>query len=264
MRADPKIAERKVLRLWIVVAGIVLGQAILYGPSLIGRKILLPLDILAQQGVYIPPTPETAKIVPHNIVLSDQVVEFEPARQFAIAEIRQGRFPLWSPYQYGGVPSVWPKFSLFLLGECLVKSPVILAWGQLFAALVAGLGMYFFCRGALRVGFWPAAVCAWCYPLTAFFVLWQGYYTGLPVAWLPWLFLSVNQTIRGNNPRNPIGLSIITFLVLTSGQIDIAGQVLLGSGIYATWRLGHVHRGEWFQRKCRTAIALLVLGWGLG
>ncbi|MGO9585542.1 MAG: hypothetical protein ACLP2Y_05035 [Limisphaerales bacterium] len=159
---------------------------------------------------------------------------------------------------------MWPKFSPFLLFECLTKSPVILAWTQLFTALVAGLGMYFFCREVLMVGFGPALVCAWCYPLTAFFVLWQGFFTGLPVDWLPWLFLSVCKTIRGINSRNTIGLSVVTFLVLTSGQIDIAGQVLLGSGIYALWCLWDVYRGEWLQKKFRTAIAMLVLGWGLG
>ena len=109
MSENKKNAGSKLLKLLVVGAGIVLGQAILYGPSLIGKKILLPLDILAQPGVYMPPTPETAKIVPHNIVLSDMVAVFEPARQFAISEIHQGRFPLWAPYQYGGVPFVWPK-----------------------------------------------------------------------------------------------------------------------------------------------------------
>ena len=159
---------------------------------------------------------------------------------------------------------MWPKYSLFALLECLTKSPVILAWVQLFAALVAGMGMYFFCRRVLMVSFWPAAVCAWCYPLTAYFVLWQGFFNSFPVSWLPWLFLSVDKTVRGINPRATIGLSIVTFLVLTSGQIDIAGQVLLGSGIYAMWCLWHVHSGRWFQRKFQTAIAMLVLGWGLG
>jgi hypothetical protein len=264
MSEHKQTAGRKFPKLLMVVAGIVLGQAILYGPSLIGEKILLPLDILAQPGVYMPPTPETAKIVPHNIILSDLVAVLEPARQFAISEIHQGRFPLWAPYQYGGVPFVWPKYSLFLLLECLIKSPVILAWGQLFAALVAGMGMYFFCRRVLAVSFWPATVCAWCYPLTAFFVLWQGFFTGLPVCWLPWLFLSVDKTIRGTNPRTAIGLSLVTFLVLTSGQIDIAGQVLLGSGIYATWCLLRADSGGWFQRKFWTAVTMLVFGWGLG
>jgi len=260
MSENRKIAGRKFLRLFIVVVGIVLGQAILYGPSLIGKKVLLPLDI----NYFILPTPKTVKIVPHNIILANLITAFEPARQFAISEIHSGRLPLWAPYQYGGVPFVWPKYSLFLLLECCTRSPVILAWAQLFVALVAGTGMYFFCRRSLRVTFWPAAVCAWCYPLTAFFVLWQGFFTGLAVCWLPWLFLSVDKTIRGINHRAAIGLSIATFLVLTSGQIDIAGQVLLGAGIYAVWCLWDVHSGGGVGRKFRTALGLLILGWGLG
>ena len=259
-----KFTDRKFIRCLIVIAGIVLGQVVLYGPSLTGQKILLPLDILAHVGFYIPQTPETVKIVQHDLILSDLICPLEPARRFAVSEIHQGHFPIWAPYQYGGVPFVWPKFSPFLLLECCTKSPVILAWVQLFAALVGGTGMFFFCRKSLRVGFWPATVCAWCYPLTAFFVLWQGYFTALAVYWLPWIFLSVDKTVRKESSLAPIGLSIVTFLVLTSGQIDISGQVLLGSGIYAIWCLWDAYPGNWFHRKSRSAIALLVLGWGLG
>jgi hypothetical protein len=250
--------------LLLVLAGIVLGQAVLYGPSLIGNKILLPLDILAQAGVYIPQTAETAGLAPHNMTLSDLVYQFEPARQFAISEIHQGRFPWWAPYQYGGVPFIWPKFSPFLLLECLVKSPVILAWVQFLAAMVAGVGMYFFCRKALPVGFWPATICAWCYPLTAFLVLWQGFPTGLAVYWLPWLFLAVDRTIRSTHPLAAPGLSVVTCLTLVSGHIDVAGQALLGSGIYAIWCWGSAHLGKSWDRKSRTTLARVLLGWGLG
>ena len=261
---NQKFLNWKASKLLIVLAGVILGQAILYGPSLIGEKVLLPLDILTLKGFYIPPTPETVKIVPHNKILSDLVDNFEPARQFAISEIHQGRFPWWAPYQYGGVPFVWAKFSPFLLLECCTKSPVILAWGQIFAALVAGIGMYCFCRRTLQVGFWPATVCAWCYPLTAFFVLWQGFLTGLAVCWLPWLFLAVDRTIRGTHSLAAPGLSVVTFLTLISGQIDIAGQALLGSGIYAVWCLWDAHPGGWFLRKFWTASMTLILGCGLG
>jgi hypothetical protein len=259
-----KFADRNFFKFLIVIAGIVLGQVVLYGPSLTGQKILLPLDILAFPRIYIPQTPETAKIVPHNLILSDLICQFEPARQFAISEMHQGRFPLWAPYHYGGVPFVWPKYSLFLLLECCARSPVILAWVQLFAALVAGTGMYFFCRQSLHVSFWPAAVCAWCYPLTAFFVLWQGFPTGLAVYWLPWIFLAVDKTVHGTSQLAVVSLSVVTFLVLTSGHSDLAVQVLLGSGIYAIWCLRDAHLGGGFHRKFRTAIVMLILGWGLG
>jgi hypothetical protein len=258
------VAGRRWPGLLVVLAGIILGQAVLYGPSLTGNKILLPLDILAQAGVYIPQTAETAKIVPHDIILSDLVYQSEPARRFTFSEIHQGRFPLWAPYQYGGVPFVWPKYSFFLFWECLVKSPVILAWVQLLAALVAGTGMYFFCRRALPVSFWPATVCAWCYPLTAFFILWQGFTPGLAVCWLPWLFLAVDRTLRGTHPLAAPGLSVVTCLTLISGQVDIAGQALLGSGIYAIWCWWRSCPGTWLDRKARMAMAMVLLGWGLG
>jgi hypothetical protein len=249
---------------FLVLAGIVLGQAVLYGPSLIGKKILLPLDILAQSGVYIPQTAEKPQAVLHDMIPTDLVYQFEPARQFAVSEIHQGRFPWWAPYQYGGVPFIWPKFSPFLLLECLAKSPGTLAWVQLIAALVTGTGMYFFCRKALSVGFWPATVCAWCFPLTAFFTLWQGFPTALAVYWLPWLFLAVDRTIRGTHPLAAPGLSVVTCLTLVSGHIDVAGQVLLGSGIYALWCWWRAHPGTWLDRKARTTLAMVMLGWGLG
>jgi hypothetical protein len=100
--------------------------------------------------------------------------------------------------------------------------------------------------------------------LTAFFILWQGFPTGLAVYWLPWIFLAVDKTARGTSPLAIVSLSVVTFLVLTSGHIDVAGQVLLGAGIYALWCLWDAHHGGWFVRKFWTASVALVLGWGLG
>lgn len=113
------------------------------------------------------------------------MLQFEPDRRFAMNELHRGRFPLWTPHQYGGVPFLWPKFSPFFLSTCITESPVVIAWAQVLAALVAGTGAYLFCRRALFLSFWPASLAAWCYPLTGFFVFWQGYPTCAPVYWLP-------------------------------------------------------------------------------
>ena len=257
-------APRRLARLLIVLAGIILGQAILYGPSLAGRKILLPLDILAEPTYYLPHTPEVAKIELHNVARTDLIDVNEPARRFAAAELHAGRLPMWTPYNFAGAPFIWPKFSPFLALQCLTASPVVLAWSQLLAAIVTGLGAYFFCRRVLAVSFWPAAITSWCYPLTGFFVLWQGYNTCLPVVWLPWMLLAVDKTVRGGSALAPIGLSVVTGLVLIGGQLDVAAQVLLTSGLYGLWRLGEVHRKQWFQRPARKAALALGMAWGLG
>lgn len=249
----------------IVLAGIVAGQFILYGPSLVGQKVLLPLDLLAVENVYLPMTPEVATIIPHDRILADLVLAFEPARQFAIAEFRAGRLPQWTPYQYAGAPAaIWPKFSPFLLLECCMRSPLILAWTQLFAAVIAGFGVYFFCRRVLSVNFWAAAIPAWCYPITGFFVFWQGSSPCNAVFWFPWLLLAVDRTVRCASSWAAAGLSVATGLVLTSGSLDVSGQVLLASGLYAVWVLLEVHRKQWWQRPAQRAVAAVTLAWLLG
>jgi hypothetical protein len=254
----------KLVRLMFVLAGIIAGQAILYGPALVGQKILLPLDFLALPGVYLPQTPEVEKIVPHDLVLQDLVLQFEPERRFTAAEIHAGRFPMWTTYQYAGSPLVWPKFSPFILLGCAFLSPFILPWVQLFAAIVSGLGFYLFARRALGVGYWAAAIPAWCYPMTGFFVFWQGFPTCAAAYWFPWLLLAVDRTVRQTTKMAMVGLSAVTGLVLISGHIDVAGQALLASGLYAAWCLWDTYGKRWHQAQARTAVITLVAGWCLG
>ena len=242
----------RLTRLALVVAGIVLGQIVLYGPSLAGRKVLLPLDILTRPRTYLPSTPGAPRLEVHNVVRGDPIYLFEPARRFAASEYRAGRLPMWAPYEFAGVPFIWPKFSPFMALQSCTESPVVLAWSELLAALVAGLGAYGFCRRVLGVGFWPAAFVAWCYPLTAFFVLWQGLLAGQPVYWFPWILLAVERTARGTHPLAPIGLAGTTALALVSGNIDVAGQVLLASGLFALWSLFDARRAS------KTSVSALV------
>ena len=248
----------------VVLAGIIVGQAILYGPSLIGEKILLPLDILALPGAYIPKTPGAKEVVAHDRTLVDLVFQFEPERRFTAAEIHAGRFPMWTTYQYAGSPLVWPKFSPFILLGCLVLSPLILPWVQLLAAMISGLGFYFFCRRALGVGYWAATIPAWCYPMTGFFVFWQGFPTCGAAYWFPWLLLAVDRTVRRSSQIAWVGLSAVTCLVLISGHIDVAGQALLASGLYATWCFWDAYGKRWYQGQGRTAVISLAAGWCVG
>ena len=248
----------------MVLLGLWAGQFILYGPSLLGRRILLPLDILGEADVYLPLVAGRPEARPHDFVLLDLVQQFEPERRFAAAELAAGRLPAWLPYQYAGVPLVWPRFSPFFFLSYCTASPVVLAWVQLLQATVAGLGAYLFFRRVLGVRFWAAVVPAWAYPLTGFFVFWQGYPTAGSVYWLPWLLLAVAAVLRRPGVRSGAGLAVATGLVLVSGHVDVAGQVLLAGGLLAVWGLGAAWwaGGRWLAG--RRAAVCLVLGWGLG
>jgi hypothetical protein len=251
-------------QLALVLVGIIAGQAVLYGPSLIGRKVLLPLKVLALPGVYLPRTPKTARIASVNIFLPDAIYAFEPARRYAVSEVQAGRWPMWMPYQYGGAPFTEPKFSPFALLQFSTGSPVILAWSQMAVALVAGLGAYWFFRQGLGLSFWPSAFAAWCYPLTAFFIFWQGYFLSLTACWLPWLLLCVDATVRGSSRFAPLGLALTSCLTLISGQLDVAGQALLASGLYALWRLAHQFHGQLLKATFLRTTLSLAVAWLLG
>lgn len=242
------------------MASVFLGQAILYWPSLTGQKILLPLNNLAGEGFYLPSLKTAER---PNRLLNDLIFVDEPARRFAGAEIRLGRLPLWSPYQYAGAPFNRPLFSPFLLLEYLISSPLVLAWAQLLVAMVAGMGMYQFCRRALDIEFWPAVVAGGTYPLTGYFVFWQGYLVALAVCWLPWLLMAVDEVARRRRWWGTPMVGLITALVLISGQLDVAGQVLLISGLYALWWIGLGLRSGNFGFAAKAA-GWLVAGWLVG
>jgi hypothetical protein len=248
----------QLIRLLIVMAGIILGQSAIYGPCLVGKKILLPLDSLAHGVAYLPRTEAFKRVQEWDPTRSDLVFFFEPARRFAAQEFHAGRLPLWSPNYFAGAPCVWPIFSPFSLLQCLTASPVVIAWVTLVVALVAGIGMYLFCLRALPVGFWPAAICAWCYPLTGFFVLWQGFFIPQTVCLLPWLLLAVDDTVRRRSRFAPIGLSLATGLVAV-GQLDIAAQVLFVSGLYALWCLWAECGRKFFSGQARRTVLALGL-----
>jgi hypothetical protein len=249
----------------ILVAGIVLGQAILYGPSLVGNAVLLPVDLLAQPRWYLPRTEETAEIVPHNIVLSDPILAIEIHRRFARQELRAGRLPLWDPYNYTGTPMVrWAPFSPFNLLYTLLPVPVGLAWIQLLKALLAGIGAYVFFRRVPGARFAAAAVGGIAYPITGFYTLWQSFPLSDVTAWLPWVLWATDRAVRRPGGWGGPALALATAAVLWSGKVDIAGQVLLASGVYA---LGCLLVEHGLRPGLRTAVRALgapTAGWTLG
>ena len=113
------------------------------------------------------------------------------------------------------------------------------------------------------MSFWPATLVAWCYPLTGFFIFWQGFPTCASAYWLPWLLSAVQWTVRGNRIA-PVGLALATGLALVSGHIDVAALVLLVSGLFALWCL---LGGSWtavFSGSMGKVVLALIAGWGLG
>jgi hypothetical protein len=264
----PQWPRNAISRLLMVAAGIIVGQAILYGPSLLGRTILLPIDRLLSSGIYIPRPVGVKETLPHNYVRTDLVLVFEPLRRFSAEERAAGRWAVWTPYQYAGTPMLYGKYSPMWALRCCVQSPVVIAWVQILISLSIGFGGYLFCRQVLQVGFWPAALAAWCLPMTGFFIFWEGYPLAWVAGWLPWLLWAIDKTIRRPGGWGALAVALLTYLTVADRQLDIAGQVLLASGIFAIWRLFDQYGWRWcvprwFGRPMQATLALAA-GWLLG
>ncbi len=248
----------------IAVLGIGFGQAILYGPSLVGKKILLPLDLLAVPGSYLPLTQQYKDIVPHNVTQSDLIFGLEPVREGVNNELRGGRLPLWTPYLFAGTPAFRVGLSPPWLLAYLIKSPVVLAWTQMFVALIAGLGMFYFCRRVLELGPWPSVIAAWCYPLTGAYILWVGQWLPAVMCWLPWSLAAADRAVRAPRGWGGPALGVVTMVLLLGGAIDIAGQVLIITGLYSLWCIWDEYRSRAFSLKGLRIAGILALAWALG
>jgi len=241
-RADAPLlsVRRRTGRISLLLLGIILPQLLLYWPSLTGRKILLPLDILVAPNVYLP-AGAAPDIAPPNMILSDLVFALEPFRRFAVDEVRAGRMPLWNPSIYCGAPFLANNqsavFSPYRILDYLIDSPIAIAWTQLVQSIVAGAGAYLFFRRALRVRIVPALIGAWCYPLTGALVFWTGFTNAAVITFLPWAMLFVDRTVRRPMGLAPIGLALATAFALVAGHSATAAHVLIAAGLFALFRV---------------------------
>lgn len=269
--ARPPLLEprSRAQRIWILLALILVPQFILFGPSIVGARVLLPLDILQQPPIYAPYDFNAPPPRPVDMVLSDLVYELEPERVYCVEAVRSGRIPLWSPLNYCGTPFLAANHSSVFYPlrviDYLWPGPISIAWVQLVKGLLAGIGAYLFARRVLKVSFWPAAVGAAVWPNVGFLVLWAGFTISQVGAHLPWLLLCADETIRKPKSFWPIGLALATAVLLVSGHASIAAHVLLATGLYSIFRIADVHGlAGVFAKRGLAASAALVLAWTAG
>ena len=231
-QADPAESPARRARVAILLLGLILPQVVQLWPSLTGRRVFLPLDVLNLPYMYSPDVRTRA----HDELMSDPVVVFEVWRRFTVAEVRAGRLPLWNPHGYAGYPHVAANqtavFSPYRLIDYAWPGPEALAWTQIVRSCVAGAGMYLFLRRALRVRVAAALGGAGGWPLAGFLSLWAYFPHGAVVTWLGWVLLAVDQALR--RPRSWWGpaLAFATACALLSGHAATAGQTMLIAATY--------------------------------
>lgn len=244
--------------LWL---GWLLPQFLLLGPALLGFKVLVPCDLLALPGFYLPETEEHSSVSPGDPALTDLVLIYPMIRDFCASEFREGRIPHWQSQNFCGTPFVWPKYSPFELIYTAFPSPVTLAWMEILQMLCIGTGTWWFLTRSQKYEFWPAAVVSWCVPWIGFFTIWRGFPLSGPVCFLPWLLWSVDVCTSHPFSRKTVYASLFSALVLISGAPDIAGLVLLTSGLRFVWNVVTEYIRNRSASETRRSLVCMTLCW---
>lgn len=230
----------------LAVAAAVLAVVVLVvmGPLLLGDGVLVHTDIW------------TSDLLNHN----------QPLRAFVGAELRRGRFPLWVPGLYNGLP-------LIPHGEAAAMNPLTwllfgvlspsaaTSWSLALHTWLAGFGVVLLAR-RLGVGLAAGLVAGISFMLCGFMVE-HAKHLNLhhASAWLPWLVLAAVWLVESPSWRSAVVLGAVGGLQLTEGHPQMAFVSLFMLIPLLGWRLLQPDvRAR--LREPRTLLRLLCAGTG--
>lgn len=227
-----------VTALFLTVTAIFFYQTILFG------KVPFPGDGLMsdfqpwRSASYMGYAPGG---VPNKAQYPDTYRQIYPWKTLAISELKQGKLPLWNPYNFSGSPLLanFQSAALYPLGIIYLFISQITAWTilVLLQPLLAGLFTYWYMRkiGAKTYG---ATLAALSYGFSGFMAVWLEYNTvGHVILWLPLILLAI-ESLR-QKPK-PVWFAILAFsnaAALLAGHPQVYGYVAICSVAYAIFRL---------------------------
>lgn len=207
---------------------------------------------------------------------SDQYIAGYAFREFAATTLKAtGSFPLWNPYQFGGMPFIAAMhgdifYPTFLL-RMVLPTDVAMTWGFMIHVFLAGAFSYLFLRRA-RFGFPAALVGGLAYMMSGHIATYvsPGHDGKLFVAALfPLLLWAVLAWVRDGRKWALGAIAIVVGLDVLSPHPQLLEYSLLAAGAYAiVLAVGLVRDGDGNSRLAITrlagALAAVVVGLAIG
>ncbi len=171
---------------------------------------------------------------------------YYPLYQFAGEQIAAGRFPLWNPEVWGGVPFAANQqtglFSPLNLLAFLLAQPFnydTLQWLAIIQVWFASLTAYAFCR-ELGVRRSAALIGGVTFAYSGFIISHLGHYPMVAVApWLPLTLLTLRRAILGRALAWTVATALSLLLALLGGHQQIFLYLLTATILYwlfLTWQ----------------------------
>ena len=247
---------------WWLTLGAAVITSVLWGPVLVGQRVLVAGDIL--YGV-LPWAGSVSAHTPANRLVSDVVVTTLAWQTVLHNAFWQGHLPLWNPYALSGSPllandQTGAFFPLTL--ATLPFSPAHAISLVMIAKLwIAGLGTAFFLR-QLGAGAKAAAFGAVAFASSSYIVIWLGYPNGMVAALLPLGFASVEWYLRAGRPQALALLALDIGLMFLVGHAPSEAHLLGALGAYAAVRISarRLHRWRGLAGLMAAGLSGLLLG----
>ena len=207
---------------------------------------------------------------------SDQYIAGYAFREFAASTLKAtGSFPLWNPYQFGGMPFVAAMhgdifYPTFLL-RMILPTDVAMTWGFMIHVFLAGMFAYVFMRRA-GFGFPGALVGGLAYMMSGHIATYvnPGHDGKLFVAaFFPLLLWAILAWVRDGKLWALGAISAIVGLDILSPHPQLLEYSLLAGGAYAiVLAVGLVRDGTGDGglaiRRLAAALAAVVVGLAIG
>lgn len=194
---------------------------------------------------------------------------YYPLKVALAKALANGQLPFWTPDIMGGYPLLAEGeggflYPIGLLLSLLLPPVPALNYQLLLHLVIAGLGMYAFCR-SLRLDSLSATLGGLIYILCGFTIAHLDHLSVTSAAaWLPWLFLLVEWLATRQRPGLCAALlALVVGLQFSAGHAQVSFLSLLALGLYALFKaVSHFLDGEGLGRPLGrllvTGVAVIV------
>ncbi|OLF17003.1 hypothetical protein BU204_13785 [Actinophytocola xanthii] len=245
----------------VIVASVIAFVAYRLGPSLVGARVFLGLDLFGN----FPPWKQMLGTTATNFYVFDNLDFFVPAYNQIQERLFQGDLATWSPYAVGGTPllslPIFGVLSPARMPYLFLPDWLAPAWSKLVELVIAGGGAYLLLR-RLRAGKPAALLAALCYPLTGFMLAWASWPQAAVAALIPALFWSVERFVQERRVATAVPIAVVVAWLLFGGFPAVAGLALYAAGAYFLVRLV-ASRPEWRHALRDVAVAGAAVATGV-
>jgi len=231
-------------REWYLIIAILTGViALFFYQTFLWGKVPFPADILMSD---FQPWRSTSYLgydsggIPNKAQYPDTIRQLYPWKTLAVRSLREGKLPLWNPYNFSGAPLLanFQSAALYPLGSIYLFLSQIDAWTILIILqpLLAVLFTYLYCR---KIGMGPSgsAMSALSYGFSGFMAVWLEYNTvGHVILWLPLMLLAIEHLKDQPRARWLGILALSNTASLLAGHPQVYAYVLTFCLVYALTR----------------------------